>query len=124
MIRGRVTEARQVIIPLQIRGPNGQTESIEAMVDTGFDGLLALPPELVAKLELPYGMTRAYELGHGGSVEFDIHRATVLWDGQARDVGAVVSKGGALVGMAMLDGYRLSVDVVQGGEVRIEARSR
>ncbi len=123
MIRGRVTAGRQVIIPLQLRGPQGQTESIEALVDTGFDGLLTLPPDLVAKLELPYGMTRPYELGHGGTVEFDIHRATVVWDGQEREVGAIVSKGGALVGMALLDGYRLFVDAVEGGEVRIEPQS-
>jgi clan AA aspartic protease len=123
MIWGRVTAARQVIIPLQIRGPDGRSESIEAIVDTGFDGLLTLPPDLVAKLELPYGMTRSYELGHGGNVEFDVHRATVVWDGQEREVSVVVSRGGALVGMALLEGFRLFADVVEGGEVRIEACS-
>jgi clan AA aspartic protease len=122
MIRGHVSVARQVVIPLELRGSNGMTVSVEAVVDTGFDGLLTLPPDLVARLELPYGMTRSYELGDGGVVEFDLHRATVLWDGQEREVGAIVSKGGALVGMAMLYGYRLAVDVVDGGDVLIETR--
>ena len=81
-----------------------------------------LPPDLVARLELPFGMTRSYELGDGGRVAFDIHRTTVLWDGQERDVEAIVTNGGALVGMAMLSGYRLFVDVADGGEVLIEAR--
>ena len=123
MIRGHVNAARQAIIPLQLRGPNGRAESIEAIVDTGFDGLLTLPPDLVARLALPYGMTRSYTLGDGGIMEFDIHEATVVWDGQERDVGAIVSEGGVLVGMALLDGYRLFVDVADGGEVQIEARS-
>src|SRR5712692_3959506 len=122
MIRGQVNAAKQAVIPLQLRGSERQAISIEAVVDTGFDGLLTLPPDLVARLELPFGMTRSYELGDGGKVAFDIHRTTVLWDGQERDVEAIVTNGGALVEMAMLRGYHLFVDVVDGGEVLIEAR--
>jgi predicted aspartyl protease len=67
-------------------------------------------------------MTRFYELGDGNRVEFDIHRVKVLWDGQERDVEALVTGGGVLVGMSLLHGYHLFVDVVDGGEVRIKAR--
>src|SRR5436853_2965142 len=121
MIRGHVSAARQVVIPLQLCGCERQTITVEAVVDTGFDGLLTLPPDLVARLELPFGMTRSYELGDGGRVALDIHRTAVLWDGQERDVEAIVPNGGALVGMAMLSGYRLFVDVIDGGDVLIEA---
>jgi clan AA aspartic protease len=122
MIRGQVNAAKQALIPLQLCGSERQTITVDAVVDTGFDGLLTLPPDLVARLGLPFGMTRSYELGDGGKVAFDIHRTTVLWDGQEREVEAIVTSGGALVGMAMLRGYRLFVDVVDGGEVLIEAR--
>ena len=122
MIRGHVNAARQPVITLQLSGPNGQTAAVDALVDTGFDGLLALPPDLVARLELPFGMTRSYEIGDGSMVPFDIHHVSIVWDGQSRDVAAVITTGGALIGMALLDGYHLFVDVVDGGEVRIEAR--
>jgi clan AA aspartic protease len=123
MIRGQVNASKQVVIPLQLSGPNRQPENVAAIVDTGFDGLLTVSPDLVTRLQLPFGMARSYEIGDGRRVEFDIHRATVLWDGKERQVDAVVTTGGVLVGMAMLKGFHLFVDVVDGGEVLIQARS-
>jgi clan AA aspartic protease len=122
MIRGQVNAARQAVIPLQLRGPGGQTENVSAVVDTGFDGLLAVSLELVNRLQLPFGMARSYELGNGSKVEFDLHRVTVLWDGQPREVEALITTSGVLVGMAMLHGFHLFVDAVEGGEVLIQPR--
>jgi clan AA aspartic protease len=122
MIRGHVNAARQAIVPLELSGPNGQKATVDALVDTGFDGLLALPPELVVRLELPFGMTRSYEMGDGRTVALDIHRIPILWDGQLREVHAVITTGGALIGMALLQDYQLFVDGVDGGEVRIQPR--
>jgi clan AA aspartic protease len=122
MIRGHVNAAKQPVIPLQLLGPNRQSREVEALVDTGFDGLLAVPPDIVAALQLPYGMTRSYELGDGGKVEFDLHRITILWDSREVEVEAVVTTGGVLVGMSLLRGFQLFVDVVEGGEVLIQPR--
>jgi len=122
MIRGQVSALQQAVVPLQLYGPSRQTEIVQAVIDTGFDGFLAVPPDLAARLQLPFGVTRFYELGDGSTAQFDIHRATVLWDGQERNVEALVTDGGALVGMAMLRGYHLFVDVIDGGDVLIEAR--
>jgi predicted aspartyl protease len=49
-------------------------------------------------------------------------RATVLWDGHDRDVAVLAAEGDILTGMRMLRGYRLLIDVIDGGEVLIEAR--
>ena len=38
MILGIVTIAREAVINLTVRGPNGQEQEIEAVIDTGFDG--------------------------------------------------------------------------------------
>jgi clan AA aspartic protease len=122
MIRGHVNASRQAVIPLQLFGPNQQTETVEAVVDTGFDGSLTLSPELVARLELPFGMTRSYAMGDGRTVEIDVHRTTILWDGQEREVDAPVTSGGVLVGMSLLLGFHLFVDAAEGGEVRIQPR--
>jgi clan AA aspartic protease len=122
MIRGQVNAFRQAVVPLQLISPTRQVENVEAVVDTGFDGFLSVSPDLVTRLQLPFMMTRFYELGDGSQVEFDIHRATVVWDGQEQDVEVLVTSGGVLVGMSLLHGYHLFVDAVDGGEVRIEPR--
>jgi hypothetical protein len=44
MISGVVTAYRQAIIRLTVHGPEGQKQEIEAVIDTGFDGTLTLPP--------------------------------------------------------------------------------
>jgi clan AA aspartic protease len=122
MIRGQVNAFNQAVVPLQLSGPGGQIEAIDAIVDTGFDGFLAVTADVAARLQLPFGMTRFYELGDGNKVEFDIHLATVLWDGGQHDVEALVTQGGALLGMSMLRAYHLFIDVIDGGDVVIEAR--
>ena len=80
--------------------------TIDAIIDTGFDGFLTLPASVVADLALPLaGATRA-ALGDGSEVFLDAFEAVVLWDCDERRVVTLETKGEALVGMAMLSGYR------------------
>jgi hypothetical protein len=44
----------------------------------------------------------------------------VIWDGQYRTIDIAESETEPLLGMAMLYGYRLQVDAVEGGIVKIE----
>jgi predicted aspartyl protease len=50
MISGVVTDDRQAVIHLTVRGPAGQEREIEAIIDTGFDGSLSLPSSIVVQL--------------------------------------------------------------------------
>ena len=43
MIQGAVNAAYEAVIPLTVQGPAGQTQDIEAVIDTGFSGFLTLP---------------------------------------------------------------------------------
>lgn len=122
MIRGKVNADKQAVITLEFIDANGQREAVPATIDTGFDGFLTISPDLAARLQMPYLETRAYELGDGNRVDFSINLATVDWDGNIRDVEALVTNGGVLIGMAMLTGYTLFIDAIDGGEVRIERR--
>ena len=54
MIAGVVNDALEATIRLTVRGPSRQEESVEAVMDTGFDGYLTLPPAVIAALELPW----------------------------------------------------------------------
>jgi predicted aspartyl protease len=60
-------------------------------------------------------------LGDGSQTLFDFYTGTVIWDGRYRTVDIAESETEPLLGLAMLRDYRLQVDNVEGGIVKIEA---
>ena len=120
MIAGAVNAAYEAVVTIPLQAPEGRTQDIEAVVDTGYSGFLTLPPGLVAQLQLPFAyMSRAF-LANDAEVRFAVHDATVLWDGRPRQIKADATGSTPLVGMLLLDGHRVCVDVEDGGRVVIE----
>lgn len=99
----------------------GQEVQLDAVIDTGFTGFLTLPAQLIADLELPFTAVTRAELGDGSGVDMDVFEGVVRWDNQEQDIVILAAEGGVLVGMSMLSGYRLTLDVEDGGAVLIEA---
>lgn len=122
MIEGVVNAAYEAALILSVQGPEGQSREIEAVVDTGYNGFLTLPPALVDELDLPFVTSGEATLADGSAVSFDIHMVTVDWEGQARPVEADAAETTPLVGMRLLAGHDLHVEVEEGGRVVIEAR--
>ena len=122
MIQGQINADNEAVIPLRIRSANGQEIDFDAVIDTGFSGYVTLPPATIATLQLPFQQRQTYVLGDNSQVQFDVYLATVVWDGQARDIAVLAADGGVLVGMRMLRGYQVFLDVIDGGDVRIELR--
>ncbi len=120
MILGRVTAGREAILPVRIRGLDGREIEVEAAVDTGYNGFLTLPRKSIEVLAPPFGGTAQASLGDGSDVRMEIYLATVLWDGRERPALVLEAEGGALVGMSMLDGCRLTIDIEAGGPVIVE----
>ena len=114
-----VVRAREARIRLRVRGPFGQEREIEAVVDTGFTGLLTLPPELVTDLGLSWHSVGEAVLADGSKSSFDVYQAKVLWDGKARRVVVSELDCVPLVGMGLLRGYNLNVQVRPRGKVTI-----
>ncbi len=123
MITGVVTPDRQAVIRLMVRGPAGQEHEIEAIIDTGFDGWLSLPPSLIVLMGLVWRQRGRALLADGRESVFDIYEATVVWDGQARRIAVDEAETAPLVGMSLLDGYELSIQVQVAGNVIIRALS-
>lgn len=122
MIEGVVNAAYEAALILSVQGPEGQAREIEAVVDTGYNGFLTLPPALVDELDLPFVTSGEATLADGSAVSFDIHMVSVDWEGQARPVEADAAETTPLVGMRLLAGHDLHVEVEEGGRVVIEAR--
>jgi clan AA aspartic protease len=121
MKHGVVNLRREATLPLVVSNSSKQREVIDAVIDTGFDGFLSLPSELITRLGLPWTISNMATLGDGSETLFDCYTATVIWDGQYRTVDIAASETEPLLRMAMLYGYRLRVDNVEGGIVKIEA---
>ena len=123
MIEGVVNADYEAIVPLRIQGPEGQTRDIEAVVDTGFTGFLTLPLGVVAELGLPFAYAGQAFLANDDEVRFYVHHATVLWDGQPREIEAAATGSTPLVGMLLLDKHNLNIEVESGGSVVIQSQS-
>ena len=122
MIQGVVNTFYEPVIRLAVQGPSGQTREIEAVVDTGYNGYLMLPPALALELELPFVTTNPVFLADGSEIIFNVHSVTALWDGCPRYVDVHISDTTPLIGMRLLDRYNLNIEVVDGGRVVIESR--
>ena len=120
MITGGVSVNREAVIPLMVRGQDGQVRELEAVMDTGFNGYLTLPPALIAELGCPFVSRGSVILGDGRMEDMDIFAATVIWEGQARTVETDAADTDVLVGMSLIYGYDLRVRALDGGIVTIE----
>jgi len=119
VIIGFVNVYRDAIVRLQIDGLQGQTQQIETVVDTGFTGALTLPLSVIQSLGLPFRRSGRTSLSDGSESLFDIYEATVDWDGQPRRVSVDSAETDPLLGMSLLEGYELRVQVRTGGGVFI-----
>ena len=124
MITGVVTDDRQAIIHLIVRGPAGQEQEIEAIIDTGFDGSLSLPSSTMVQLGLPWRQRGRALLADGSESVFDIYEATVDWDGEARRIAVDEAETVPLIGMSLLEGYELTVQIQRGGNVTLRTLSQ
>ena len=123
MIEGVVVLAREPVVQVTLLCPDGSPAEIDAVVDTGCTAELVLPADAVAELGLPFEKTDRAIIADGSEIECPIHQARVLWDGVWRDVSVTVSETDPLVGMALMEGYRLSIDVIDHGRVALERLS-
>ncbi len=120
MIKGKVTDYLVAIVPLPLFGTNGTKHNIEAVIDTGFDGALSLPSSVIANLGLAWRTRGRALLADGSETVFDIYEGSVLWDGKPRRILIDEANTTPLIGMSLLSGYKLAIEVKKSGDVTIE----
>lgn len=123
-MRGRVGDrAHEAFLTVGVLAPSGKEAEIEAVVDTGSTGSLCLGAEVISVLGLPFIGKGAAVLADGKVVETRCHRGRILWHGRERGVQVLSAEGGSLVGMTLLRGSILTVEVEPGGEAMVEERT-
>jgi clan AA aspartic protease len=119
MITGMV-QALEGRISLKVRGPRKQEWEVEAVVDTGYTGFVSLPPRIIASLRLRWKSFDRGILADGSECLFDVYVAKVIWDGKERRVFVDEADTDPLVGMALLNGYELKMQVRSRGTITIK----
>ena len=77
---------------------------------------------LATELRLDFAGVDYLALADGSIQKFDVFTVTLIWDGRPKHVQVLASDAMPLVGMAMLKGHRLTLDVEEDGEVLIESQ--
>lgn len=120
MISG-VFSDREAKVPLVVLGPNGGEQGVAAIVDTGFSGFLTLPSSVIGVLELPWLGRGQALIGDGSHHPFDLYRAIIIWHGMPRPVQVAAVETEPLLGISLLYGHELRIQIVEEGAVIIEA---
>jgi len=119
---GRVTGNREPVVPLLARSRNGADRQVEALLDSGFNGYLALPAHVIEGLELQRLGREQVTLASGKTHLVGKYKATLKFGGAVRSV-EVVEAGEPLIGMALLWGNELRIQCIDGGQVVLERLS-
>ena len=107
------------VVRLSVFGRRGQRETVEAVVDTGYDGFLTLPPPMIRELELEWLSNGHAILADGSECLFDLHEGEVIWDRRHMFIQVDSSDATPLVGMRLLEGFELTMQVRPDGPVLI-----
>ncbi len=94
---------------------------VEFIVDTGFDGELALPPEIARRLGAEVAGHQALALADGTTIISPYFRVMLDWQDEERLTEVLLLDGNPLLGVQLLDGYWFHAQMVGGGEVELES---
>src|SRR5687768_6385508 len=120
MIAGFVSSQLEPLVQVTVSGPGGHEADVEALIDTGFDGWLTLPLRAIKALNLRWLRSGRMLLADGTETLFDVYDATIQWDGAPRQIRVDQVESEPLMGMALLEGSELRIEVRVGGNVTIE----
>ena len=94
---------------------------VEGQIDTGFNGHLTLPGESIEELGLRLIMEREVRLGDGTSQRVEVYSALVELGEDVRRTALVEpAEVKPLIGMALMRGYDLHIEVFEGGGISLQ----
>ena len=120
MTRGEVSGDQQVLVTVEINNADGHPHPVDVVMDTGFTGYLALPADTIQQLGLSWVGRRTLELANGELLEFEAYLAVISWHEYLTDVLVLRTDDVSLLGLSLLWGSRITLDVTTQGEVSVE----
>ena len=102
MTRGEINPFRYGEVEVTVRGCGRPDRTFKAIIDTGFDGGISLPLNLITELDLPYFDRKPSVVFGGTEVKFDIYWAIVLLAGLEIPASAIAADNPPIIGMSLL----------------------
>ena len=99
---------------------SGTLQQFQAILDTGFIGMVSLPPSSIKRLGLTDPSPEAVTFANGETEMCNIYPATTIWDGERYSVSVYELGPEPLIGMGLLIGSRVAMDVYEDGPISIE----
>ena len=124
MINGRINWLLEAIVYVEIQDTAGGLHRFECILDTGFDGDIALPLAAIRRLGLALSGRRFTILGNGDGVFMHTYVGTALWHGVQTEVTVLQTRSESAIGMSLLENNTVAMQVWDGGDVLIEERAR
>jgi clan AA aspartic protease len=119
MLRGAIRQFRPMV-EFSVIGSDGRRATIPFVLDTGYSGTLALPEAFCEQLALVWDRSQPATLANGTSIIVDVYLGRMSWSGPEKIVEVLAVEGEPLVGLVALEGYRVCLDVAEGGSVIVE----
>ena len=121
MILGRVNADREAVVQIVVLNESKQTRVVNAVIDTGYTGDLMLPRDTIEALQLSLRGVQEATLGDDSVAIFEIYTSSVIWDGTIRKVEINASEVSALIGMGLIENFKLEIEGKLDGQVRLSA---
>ncbi len=118
MILGQVRR-RFPRVMLTLPGQAGPLE-VEFVVDTAFNGDLAVPSEIARRLDAQPLGRRGLSLADGSLFVSRAVEIGLDWQGETRLTEVLILDGSPLLGAVLMEGFHLGADMEAGGDVSLE----
>ena len=113
------TGAAFITLTVKRIGSDAALRQVTAMVDTGFDGYLALPERIINEIGLQLVGIQSSVLADGSEARFKCYLAEVDLKGTVRVVRVLQSGDQPLIGMGLLWGRLFTMDTQHDGLVTV-----
>ena len=109
---GHVDHEGRALVEIKLKSPvGGERLTVEAWIDTGFNGFLIVPRNLISQLHWPLAFSGRAILADGSEVDVEVYSGLIEWFGELRTVEVAAKDGQIpLLGVALLDGHSLNID--------------
>ena len=106
---GSLTADGEPVLPVHISGPAGAV-TVDAMIDTGFNGELTLPQTQIEALGLSEAIATEVTLADGRTRDVPLYDATAKFDESSRAMFVTKAPTSPLLGTSLLWEFSLCID--------------
>lgn len=110
MIKGYLSSNNEPCIPIHLRGSN-RLKTVPAIIDTGFNGYLAVPKQIIVNHHWELIGSEKYEVATGQLETFDVYLGEIRWNKKWLLVYALVTNSkDILIGTKLLKDSILTIN--------------